>query len=757
MKPRCLLPASSFKHITFVVTCCAIALSTIPAHAYWHITLDGADITGPAAPLDWHKVPGVNIMALAPALGLSVIVTEDELALRDLSGIEWRARNGDASLTATGRSWPLSFPLLIQGTVAYLPLDAIAEIAGLRLKVDSSTKQAGLGSSQREAPPSAPEGWEGFTLEKPATEQLRPGPTIGSGSRQSDLSLPPNHDRLRLGFGFGYVQGADWGTEVTVSGRIRGVETSFGTLVTFGQKGLKPYSGHLSLLDRDYKRSAEAGDLFSEVWGLARGVRYAWQAGPNRWPSISLYLQTPGDHRTGAIFAYRDELELSRELLLGGELASNGSLSLRARFQKGRLSFYGYHRKTPLDIGRGSGAFVSYNLTKQITLYGTASRTFDLTGPTDRRSISVRFPIVRGIALTLENTLMASPTGKNNIQAAMAILPVGHVNLLLRYQSQSAAHLAAGTELGWFGFQSQELMASACYLVNSRFSLNYQTNTRYQDGDSSSWRQLVSSYRMSSRTRLQMISAFPNLFEPDQLRLRLSHNLDQAFGLTLDYGRLAPYQGVGAKPGARGFMIMLNKSWDLSTPARGGEVKGRVVDQLGRPLPGATVRLGGYWTMTDDRGQYAIHNIPSGTYEVRLDDKSMPADYKADTRKQDLEIDGRSRFVLDLHVIPLNAVTGRVYLDKNNDGKEDAEEAIEAVAVLLDNFPTATDRDGSFGFYNVEPGAHTVKLVVDRLPSGCTAASPAEVVVDLPPDKPISGITFRLIKQEKEIEFQTLH
>jgi len=161
--------------------------------------------------------------------------------------------------------------------------------------------------------------------------------------------------------------------------------------------------------------------------------------------------------------------------------------------------------------------------------------------------------------------------------------------------------------------------------------------------------------------------------------------------------------------------------------------------------------------MTDDRGQYAIHNIPSGTYEVRLDDKSMPADYKADTRKQDLEIDGRSRFVLDLHVIPLNAVTGRVYLDKNNDGKEDAEEAIEAVAVLLDNFPTATDRDGSFGFYNVEPGAHTVKLVVDRLPSGCTAASPAEVVVDLPPDKPISGITFRLIKQEKEIEFQTLH
>ena len=205
MKPRCLLPASSFKHITFAIACCAITLSTIPAHAYWHITLDGADITGPAAPLDWQKVPGVNITALAPALGLSVAVTEDELALRDLSGIEWRARNGDASLTATGRSWPLSFPLLIQGTAAYLPLDTIAEIAGLRLNVDSSTKQAGLGSSQREAPPSAPEGWEPFTLEKSAAEQLRPGRTIGSGFRQGDLSLPPNHDRLRLGFGVGYV------------------------------------------------------------------------------------------------------------------------------------------------------------------------------------------------------------------------------------------------------------------------------------------------------------------------------------------------------------------------------------------------------------------------------------------------------------------------------------------------------------------------------------------------------------------------
>lgn len=64
---------------------------------------------------------------------------------------------------------------------------------------------------------------------------------------------------------------------------------------------------------------------------------------------------------------------------------------------------------------------------------------------------------------------------------------------------------------------------------------------------------------------------------------------------------------------------------------------------------------------------------------------------------------------------PTGRVTGRVFIDSDNDGVYDhGEEGAEGVVVLLDGTKSATtDRRGNFAFDDVPPGAHMVSLLTD--------------------------------------------
>ena len=67
----------------------------------------------------------------------------------------------------------------------------------------------------------------------------------------------------------------------------------------------------------------------------------------------------------------------------------------------------------------------------------------------------------------------------------------------------------------------------------------------------------------------------------------------------------------------------------------------------------------------------------------------------------------------------------------------------------MDGFPTSSGENGSFGFYNVAPGKHVIKLLVDHLPEGYGPASPTEIEVTMKPDSPITGLEFRLVRRER--------
>ena len=72
----------------------------------------------------------------------------------------------------------------------------------------------------------------------------------------------------------------------------------------------------------------------------------------------------------------------------------------------------------------------------------------------------------------------------------------------------------------------------------------------------------------------------------------------------------------------------------------------------------------------------------------------------------------------------------------------------------MDGFVTGAGKDGAFAFYNLMPGKHTVRLLAERLTEGLALNSPAEITVELPLDRSVSDLVFRLKRQDKEIIFQ---
>jgi hypothetical protein len=198
-------------------------------------------------------------------------------------------------------------------------------------------------------------------------------------------------------------------------------------------------------------------------------------------------------------------------------------------------------------------------------------------------------------------------------------------------------------------------------------------------------------------------------------------------------------------------MITIRKTWPLASPARGGEVRGRAIDQAGYRVPGALVRLGPYSAITDAAGDYTFTRVPDGQFELAFDKDKLPAAYASDEKPRPLIVTRTSRERVDLQVIPLNAIRGRVYLDRNHNGFWDENEGVPNVVVAVNGSVTATSATGSYAFYNQPPGRYKIRLDVQRLPKGLAPASPAELDLELIPGNPLVGIDFTVEKKDMPI------
>ena len=167
------------------------------------------------------------------------------------------------------------------------------------------------------------------------TFEVAKPPALPETSTTAFVASPPKPpkgtDTLRTTVGFGYVQGADWGTELLAGGAVWGAQVQFNALVTKGYDGLVFDQGSLSVFDPDARWRIEAGDVFSQLRGANLGARLSWAAAGARRPSVAFYTPRRGLVTQRTAVSYRDQIVVRGQTLLDAEVASDRSYFVRSR------------------------------------------------------------------------------------------------------------------------------------------------------------------------------------------------------------------------------------------------------------------------------------------------------------------------------------------------------------------------------------------------------------------------------------------
>lgn len=611
-------------------------------------------------------------------------------------------------------------------------------------------------SSVRMAPSSSLAGWSAFQIKKTPAElaesaRLADVPQATARTSPHDVKLPPQRDAMRMSTGIGYLQGADWGADVSGSGKINGMQTDVTGFFTAGPMGFQPRSGRVSLFAPDGKWRGEGGNLYSDLRGLARGARVSWSAGQRWTPSVSMYLRGRGSSDGATVLAYRDRFQVLPRVRVGGELTSDGGAFLQGQYAQPRLDLTTFYRVARGPVaGRDKGVSGAFNVGRGVAFSG-AVRLSDAVGDSRQWQLaSVRLPLARQASVTLERSWWSGSSDDGSTDALTVQLPLGPLRFIQRLQWGRTDYRQRAVP---FGFGSRQLQSTASYTPVPWGSVNYQQSTQwFDDGRVQEWDEVTSMLQLGRHTTAQFVTAFPDISDPRRLRARVTQRLSPTLLLDAQYGRLSAFQMTRASEGEQSrVMVTIRKTWQLESPARGGDVRGRAIDQAGYPVAGALVRLGPYSAVTGETGDYTFTRVPDGHFELAIDKEKLPATYAWDEQPRPLTVTRGSRERVDLQVIPLNAIRGRVYLDRNRNGRFDEDEGVPDAVVAVNGSVTATSATGSYAFYNQPPGHYTVRLDVRRLAKGLAPASPAELDVELTADYPLLGVDFRVEKKEMPI------
>ncbi len=177
-----------------------------------------------------------------------------------------------------------------------------------------------------------------------------------------------------------------------------------------------------------------------------------------------------------------------------------------------------------------------------------------------------------------------------------------------------------------------------------------------------------------------------------------------------------------------------------------GKVSGRVyqdVDLNGRFDPGidrpqAEVKVqvdGNRYVMSDENGMYSIDDIPTGDHRVYLDLLSVRADLTfldAETKNVNLRPERAS--VSDFRLVRTGRISGRVWLDKNENGKPDEGETplADVRVVTASGRDTLTDNEGYFSIGDLPPGDHVILIDEKTLPEKTMAELKPVAIRTLP-------------------------
>ena len=170
---------------------------------------------------------------------------------------------------------------------------------------------------------------------------------------------------------------------------------------------------------------------------------------------------------------------------------------------------------------------------------------------------------------------------------------------------------------------------------------------------------LHAQFKLTPRTTLRTVTAVPDLRNAERFQAYVRQDLPSGFAIQADYGRLSAYQPIARTLDRSRLKVMVFKTVDLATPARGAEVTGLVRDNTGRGVAGARVKLGPYSTDTDAAGLYVFRHVPRGEYELSLDPNLLPADFAWDGRGESVGARPGARLAADMESAAIALCTTR--------------------------------------------------------------------------------------------------
>jgi hypothetical protein len=615
--------------------------------------------------------------------------------------------------------------------------------------------QSATPSDDSQTPVSTPGDLRTFVVQKAPAERSVDADQRASTDSTPAPNQPRSNDVLRTTIGLGYVQGADWGAEMLATGAAAGIQVQLDSLVTKGVHGLLFDHGSLVLNDPDAGWRLEAGDVFSNLRGAARGGRVVWQAAGSRQPALSVYGPRPGVLQQPTVLAYRDQIRVRSQTLLDAEVASDKSYLLRSSLGNSRLDVEAAYRRGTKPIAlRDQGLQGGMTVWRGVRVTGSFFRLDEGPERNHSATFSVRLPLSRLFDLTVERGVMATSQGTTTTLAAMGNVNAGQVHLFHRYQRGDSNF----NELGLTSaVERDQFQSMASYAPGPRLNVTLQLGTEWRDnGVMQQWEEFQTTVKLTRRTVMQVVTAVPHLLDENRLRMYLSQDLGRQYALRIEYGRPSTFQNMSFERDRPRFKIMLRKTLNVPTPMRGGEVRGRVIDQTGRPVVGARVALGPYTADSGADGSYAFRHVPGGNYNLALEENRLPADYAWDGRQLRLRVTGTSHLDADLLVTPLNAIHGRVFCDRNGNGRFDPGEGVPGAIVHLGDRLTSTDRDGAYSFYNLWPGTYVLTLDRSKLPEAVELSGASDLEVTLDDSRPVTNADFRVIERRKPIVWREI-
>jgi hypothetical protein len=751
------------------------------AESLWTVAIVGRRDVVLSLRVGADGMPMADVHLLASDLSLAVSAHNDAVAIRDINGVEWQTSNGSTRLDGPLESRPLANPVQVMQDAVFLPLDAIAKLSGRNLVLEdrgraflipppapaparrsattpaSTTALATAGGGDI----GGPLGWQAFDVPKTADEReamIRESDDFVALRNRPALPevMPSAHEAVGLDLGVGFAQRGGAALDVTGGGTIAGYRVGVAGFLTANTGDATFRSGRIAIENPSSSWTAEAGDLLSEMRGLARGVRYSRRV-TSRWrPGVSFYVndaRVPGD-RTA--IAYRDDLLLTRNVDVRGEAATDGSHFVALRLIAGKGNVETFHRYASDRAVFEHGVAASYNVGRGVNAYGGVRvSTGDLH---DRWTMAgIALPLVHGSSFSIEQARTERQASSDVANTFGLQLPFGPVRVIQRY-TQTDVALLEGPSI--FESGRRQLQSMASFSPNSRLRFTYQVGTQWYAGsDARQWTELESALRMTRSTSIHAVTGFPDVRDPFRLRVGVQQLLPHAFRLSVDYGHLPAFESpTSLQPEAARLLVMVRRTWNIRTPAAGSDVDGVVRDDSGAPVAGVAVALGPYLAVSGINGSYRFEHVPPGEHELAVPAQHLPAAFGLADQPRVLKVGPNTAAHADLGVTALRAVHGHVFVDRNGNGRADDDEGAAGVVVRLDDRGTATltNQSGNFDFYNLEPGSYAVWIDTARLPADLEVASARRLTVDLQPDRPATNVDFRLAVHDKPILMQDL-